>query len=298
MLSLPALADLAAIDRDALDRAVGPLEVGERTFDVDNRPLVMGAVNLSRDSTYRESIAVSVESAIRRVRVMAAQGADVVDLGAESSTVGAARVAAAGQIAAMVPIIERASADGILLSVETYQPDVVRACLGAGARMLNMTGVRHQEAMLDLAAEHGATVVLCYAGGGDVRDITDVQLGIDPIPGLLEHFGRRVQLARAHGVDRLVIDPGMGFYYGNLTDPLTRARHQAQVLLNGFRLRSLGLPICNALPHSFDLFEDQFRTAEGFFAVLALLGGTGVFRTHEVAHVRAVLGAMAALDAG
>ena len=55
------------------------------------------------------------------------------------------------------------------------------------------------------------------------------------------------------------------------------------VLLNAFRLRSLGVPMCNALPHAFDLFEEQFRTAEGFFAVLAMLGGTGVLRTHEVA---------------
>ena len=90
----------------------------------------------------------------------------------------------------------------------------------------------------------------------------------------------------------LVIDPGMGFYYGNLTDPIVRARHQARVMLGAFRLRSLGVPLCNALPHAFDLFEEQFRTAEGFYAVLALLGGTSVLRTHEVPQVRAVVAAM------
>ena len=93
----------------------------------------------------------------------------------------------------------------------------------------------------------------------------------------------------------MVIDPGMGFYYDNLTDPLTRARHQTRVLAHSFRLRTLGVPVCNALPHAFDLFEDEFRKAEGFFAVLASLGGTHLFRTHEVAHVRAVLAAMTAL---
>jgi dihydropteroate synthase len=55
------------------------------------------------------------------------------------------------------------------------------------------------------------------------------------------------------------------------------------------------VPVCNALPHAFDLFEEEFRTAEGFFAVIAQLGGTHLFRTHEVSHVRAVLGAMAGL---
>jgi dihydropteroate synthase len=88
----------------------------------------------------------------------------------------------------------------------------------------------------------------------------------------------------------------MGFYYGNLVTPAVRVQHQTHVLLNGFRLRALGLPICNALPHAFDLFEDQFRTAEGFFAVLASLGGTGIYRTHEVAHVASVLGAMRTLN--
>jgi dihydropteroate synthase len=67
------------------------------------------------------------------------------------------------------------------------------------------------------------------------------------------------------------------------------------VLAQAFRLRPLGVPVCNALPHAFDLFEDEFRKAEGFFAVVAALGGTALFRTHEVAHVRAVLAAMGSL---
>ncbi len=88
----------------------------------------------------------------------------------------------------------------------------------------------------------------------------------------------------------------MGFYYGNLVDPAVRIQHQARVLLNTFRLRGLGLPICHAVPHAFTLFEEQFRTAEGFFTVLAQLGGTGMIRTHEVARVSAVLTAMGTLS--
>ena len=141
-----------------------------------------------------------------------------------------------------------------------------------------------------------ATVILCYSGGGDVREITDVTVDDDPIPGLRDHFARRLDHARSLGAERLVIDPGMGFYYGNLTDPLTRARHQARVLLNGIRLRDLGVPLCNALPHAFDLFEEHFRSAESFFAVLAVLGGTGILRTHEVPQVRAVVSAMSTLS--
>jgi dihydropteroate synthase len=296
VISLSALADLAGRHRADVNIPCPVLRIGERAFDVDEAPVVMGTVNLSRDSTYRESIAVSTESAIRKVRVMSAQGADIVDVGAESSTARAARVTAQEQISALVPVIESAAADGIAVSVETYEPSVVRACLAAGAQVLNMTGIQHETAMLDLAAAHGATVVMCYAGGSNVREITDVPLDEDPIPALLEHFEERLARARAHGVDRVVIDPGMGFYYGNLTDPMKRANHQARVLAQGFRLRVLEVPICNALPHAFDLFEGEFRTAEGFYAVLARLGGTSVFRTHEVARVRAVLGAMGVLE--
>lgn len=296
MISLGALADLADAYREDLHRPVGPLLIGSRTFDVDARPVIMGTVNLSRDSTYRESIAVSGESAVRKARVMVAEGADIVDIGAESTTARAARVTAEQQIDSLVPVIAQLAKEGVIVSVETYDPQVVEAGLGAGATVLNMTGVKHEATMLELAAEHGATVVLCYSGGDNVREITDVTIDEDPIPGLLEHFARRLETAQAHGVDRVVIDPGMGFYYGNLTDPLVRARHQARVLLAGFRLRQLGVPICNALPHAFDLFEENFRTAEGFYAVLALLGGTSVMRTHEVPQVRAVTRAMAVLD--
>lgn len=298
MLSLTALAALADVHRDELARKVGPLLVGDRSFDVDSRPLLMGTVNLSRDSTYRESVAVGVDSAVRKARTMAVEGADIVDIGAESSTLLAARVGAREQIASLVPVIEEVTSHGILVSVETYEPEVVAAGLRAGARVLNMTGTEQQGRMLELAAEHQATVVLCYAGAANVREVTDVTVDADPVPGLLEHFGRRIEVARAAGVDRLVIDPGMGFYYGNLTDPHVRAQHQSRVLLNTFRLRVLGVPLCNALPHAFDLFEENFRTAEGFFAVLALLGGTSILRTHEVPHVQAVVRAMTLLSTG
>jgi dihydropteroate synthase len=145
-------------------------------------------------------------------------------------------------------------------------------------------------------AAHNATLLMCRVTGENVREVTDVSMDEDPVPGLLEHFGSRAEVARQHGVERIVIDPAMGFFYANLTDPKTRVSHQTQVLLNTFRLRTLGLPVCHAVPHAFDLFEDEFRIAEGFFAVLASLGGASVFRTHEVPKVAAVLGALQILS--
>jgi dihydropteroate synthase len=296
VISLSALAALAEAHRADVDLPVAPLLVGDQVFDVDQHPVVMGCINLSRDSTYRESIATSSASAIRKGRVLAAQGADLIDIGAESSTAKAARVGSDQQIDTLVPVIRTLAEDGLLVSAETYEPEVARACLEAGARVLNFTGTAHQDEIFALAAQFQATVVLCYVGGDNVREISDVTLEEDPIPGLLRYFETRVAIAREAGVARLVLDPGMGFYYGNLVDPATRLRHQTRVLTNTFRLRRLGLPICQALPHAFDLFEDQFRTAEGFFAVLAALGGASVLRTHEVPQVRAVLTGLRDLD--
>ncbi|MBL0749103.1 dihydropteroate synthase [Nocardioides baculatus] len=295
------LADLAALQNahgDAWASPVAPVVVdGPRGSVVigDGPVTLMGCVNLSRDSTYRESIATSPADAVRMGRVQAAQGAGIIDLGAESSTAKAARVAADDQIAALVPTVKGLAAEAVV-SVETYEPDVVRACLDAGARILNMTGREHEDEMLKLAAEYDAAVVLCFGETANVREISDVPPDADPLPVLLDHFAPRIAHARALGTHRVVIDPGMGFYYGNLVDPLTRARHQARVLAQGFRLRPLGVPVCNAVPHSFDLFGDEFRKGEGFFGVLATLGGTHLVRTHEPAHLRVVLRALDELD--
>jgi dihydropteroate synthase len=297
MISLRSLAAIAEKFSDELDLPVTPLSVGDHVFDVDSRPAVMGCVNLSRDSAYRESIAVSTESAVRKASILAAQGADFVDLGAESSQVRAARVAPEQQIRMLVPVVERLVDAGVLVSIETYAVPVVRACLAAGAQMVNLTGSENDDEIFDLIAQANATVVLCYSGtGATVREASDANLGVDPLGDLLEYFAVRVARARSRGTDRILLDPGLGFHYGNLTDPATRVRYQTEIMLNTFRLRRLGLPICHAMPTAFDLFEEQVGIAEAFFAIPAYLGRTSVYRVHEVARTTAVLGALQAIN--
>jgi dihydropteroate synthase len=295
VITLEALADLHQRYASSSGTTVGPLLVGDRSFDIDKRPAVVGCINLSRDSTYRESVAVSTASAVRRGRVLSAQGADVVDIGAESSTAKARRVPPEEQLEQLLPVVGPLAENGVLVSVETYYPHVAKACLDAGAAMVNYTGRAEQDEMFDVVAAHGATLLLCRVTGDNVREVTDVPVDADPVPELVDHFGARVEQARAHGVERIVLDPAMGFFYANLTDPQKRVAHQTSVLLNTFRLSVLGLPVCHAVPHAFDLFEDEFRIAEAFFAVLARIGGTTVFRTHEVPRVAAVLNAMQVL---
>ena len=74
-----------------------------------------------------------------------------------------------------------------------------------------------------------------------------------------------------------------------MEDGASRVKHQMKTFLNTFRLRELGWPVCHALPHSFETFGEEVRTAESFFAILALLGKTDLLRTHEVSKVKAVI---------
>jgi dihydropteroate synthase len=249
----------------------------------------MGVVNLSADSWYRESVCLSPEAAIQRGRALAAQGADIIDVGAESTLAQAARVGETVQKSKLIPVIRGLRAEGIMVSVETYSPAVTRASLAAGANILNLTGTRGADEIYRLVAAHDAAVIICFVAGDNVREVGDLDLQADPVPRLRDYFARQIDLARRHGVEKIFLDPGLGFYYRNLQDSAVRVRHQMNVFLNTFRLRDLGFPICHALPHAFEFFGEEVRCAEPFFAVLAALGKTDLFRTHEVPRVKAVL---------
>ena len=289
MLRLEDLAELAATHADSLKSRVAAFDLRGRRFDGNSRAELMGVINLSADSWYRESVTLTAEAAIRRGRVLAAQGAALLDLGAESSLAHASRVDDAAQNSKLLPVVRQLASEGLLVSVETYHPTVTRACLEAGAAVLNLTGNDRSDEMFRMVADHDAAVILCHVQGGNVRQVGDLELGADPAASLHDHFARQIEVAQRNGVTKLWIDPGLGFYYRNLGDSATRIRHQMRVFLNTFRLRTLGFPTCHALPHAFECFEDEVRSAEPFFAVLAALGRTDLFRTHEVPRTRAVL---------
>jgi dihydropteroate synthase len=236
---------------------------------------------------------LSAAAAIQRGRVLAAQGADIIDVGAESTLAHAARAGQSAQNSKLLPVIRGLRADKILVSVETYSPAVTRASLEAGANVLNLTGTVASRQIYQLVAAHDAAVILCYVAGRNVREVSDFNLQSDPIPPLREFFARQIELAQRNGVRKIILDPGLGFYYRNLQDSAVRVRHQMNVFLNTFRLRELGFPVCHALPHAFEYFREEVRCAEPFFAVLAALGKTDLFRTHEVPRIRAVLDALA-----
>jgi dihydropteroate synthase len=292
MLKLEDLAELLEKHRAAAAARVKTFTIGGKKFDFNSQPAVMGVVNLSADSWYRESVCLSVEAAVQRGITLAAQGADIVDVGAESTLAHAARADDTAQKSKLLPVIKGLRAKKILVSVETYSPKVARAALEAGANVLNLTGNTDSKKIFTMAAAHGSAVILCYVQGKNVREVGDFDLSADPGAMMRDHFARQIEVAQRTGVKGIFVDPGLGFYYRNLQDSAVRVRHQMNIFLNTFRLRELGFPVCHALPHAFEFFGDEVRSAEPFFAVLAALGKTDLFRTHEVTKVRAVLGSL------
>jgi len=292
MLQLEDLARLIADHSEPAATEVKNFAVGDSFFDWTESPVVMGVVNLSPGSWYRESVCLSPEAAIERGFVLYAQGAQIIDVGAESTLADTERVGIEKQKEQLLPVVGELAKAGIPVSVETYHPEVTSACLEAGAALLNLTGTQQGAEVYEMVAEHDAAVIICFVQGGNAREVGDYKLEDDPIPMLEAYFAREIEAANAAGVEKIFIDPGLGFYYGNLQDSSLRVRHQMKTFVNSFRLRSLGYPICHALPHAFEFFKDEVRSAEGFFAVLAALGKTNLFRTHEVGKVKAVLDTM------
>ncbi len=120
MLSLSDLAALHEKYRDAIEAPVADFALGAHRFEFSARPYLMGVVNLSADSWYRESVALTTEAAVRRGRILREQGAAIVDIGAESSLAHAARIDAATPTARFVPIVRELGGAGVCVSVEPY----------------------------------------------------------------------------------------------------------------------------------------------------------------------------------
>jgi dihydropteroate synthase len=292
VLNLEQLAELLEKNRAAAATRVKEFSIGSKQFNFNSAPAIMGVVNLSADSWYRESVCLTTDSAIQRGRVLHSQGADIVDLGAESTLAQAARAGDAVQNSKLLPVIENLRAANILVSVETYQPAVTRACFDAGANILNLTGAEQTDELFRMVAAHDAAVIICYVQGKNVREVGDFDFSADPVAMMREYFSRQIEIAQRNGVEKIFLDPGLGFYYRNLQDSAVRVRHQMNIFLNTFRLRTMGFPICHALPHAFEYFGEEVRCAEPFFAVLAALGKTDLFRTHEVPRIKGVLETM------
>ncbi len=160
-------------------------------------------INLSNDSWYRESVCLSSEQAIRRGLVLKAQGADIIDIGAESTLEKAERVEDIRQNSQILPVLRSLSQQGVLTSIETYYPQVARECLQAGANVINLTGAFDSEKIYQAVSEFDAGVIICYVQGKNVREVGDFDFGDDPTKLMYEYFANEIEIAAKFGVRKI-----------------------------------------------------------------------------------------------
>lgn len=288
MISADRLLPLWLKYRDALEAPVRTFEFERFGRRFEDRSYQMGVLNLSPDSSYRETVCHTLEAALYRGRRMTLEGAAMVDIGAESTGETADLVAAERQIDRMRPLVRALSEDNIMVSVETYHAEVGVALLEAGAAVINLTGRVDDPAFYQAIAAHKAGVVLCYTPGENARSKDFLPPAEEIFDHQLSFFRDRIRLATDAGIERLWVDPGFGFAL-HLPDGPDRIRYQTDSILQSFRLRELGWPVAVQLTGAVYLFRDEVRVAQTSAATLAVLSKANLVRSHEVPRVQPVL---------
>jgi dihydropteroate synthase len=282
------LRDLWSRHADALAAEVKPLTLPSSCLTFEDRAYQMGVINLSPDSSYRESICLSVEQSLYRARRMQVEGASLIDVGAESTGAVAKRVDAAEQQSMLMPVLDALIDDEIPVSIETYHLDTAEAVLDRGADVINLTGRPANAALYRAIAKKKAGVIICYTAGKDAREDVALPTRDELVAAQLHYFRDQLDLALSAGVEAIWVDPGFGFY-NRLPDGPARVSYQIESTLQAFRFRVLGWPVCVTLASPVSMFREEVRSAETCFATLAVLAKANLIRSHEVARVQPVI---------
>ncbi|WIV67823.1 dihydropteroate synthase [Natrialbaceae archaeon AArc-T1-2] len=258
---------------------------------------VMGILNVTPDSFHDGGAYDALEDALARAEAMIEAGADVVDVGGESTRPGADPVPIEEEIDRVVPVIERLADLEALVSVDTRKAAVAEAALEAGADVVNDVSGLEDPEMRFVAAEHDAPIVLMHSIDAPVVPGRDVSYD-DVVDDAIDELTERVLLARKAGLDRdqIVVDPGLGFGKS--------ARESFELLGRIDEFHALGCPVLVGHSHK-SMFEavdcgpDERRAATVAATALAADRGVDLVRVHDVPeNVAAVKTALAARDPG
>jgi dihydropteroate synthase len=269
-----------------------PTRIGSRTFEWGSRTYVMGIVNVTPDSFSGDGLLASVagrggaavEAAVIQARRMVEEGADILDVGAESTRPGHEPVPAAEETARVVPVIAaiHAALPQIPISVDTTKAEVAAAALAAGAVLLNdVWGVARDDAMARLAGERQVPLIVMHNRA--------VAHYADFVAELLADLRAALDRAQEAGVPRgnLIVDPGFGF--GKTPE------HNLEVMRHLRELRELGFPVLLGTSRKSTLGRvlggvppEERLEATLATTALAIAGGVDIVRVHDVlANVRA-----------
>ena len=249
-----------------------------------DRPSVMGIVNVTPDSFSDGGAHATVEAAVAHALRLAEEGADVLDIGGESTRPGAAEVPVDEELARVIPVIERlAQATLLPISIDTSKPEVMRAAVAAGAGMINDVYALRREGALDTAASLRVPVVLMHMQG-EPRAMQDAPDYDDVVADVHRFLAERILSAEMAGIDkkRIVVDPGFGF--GKST------AHNLALLARFDRFADLGVPVLAGLSRKRTIGELTGRDVpaervHGSVAahLIAVQRGAMLVRVHDVA---------------
>lgn len=202
-----------------------------------NAPVVWGVLNVTPDSFSDGGLFDSVDRAVEQAQVMFADGADVIDVGGESTRPGAQRISADEECARVLPVIRELSDAGMAVSIDTMRAQVAEEAVRAGASIVNdVSGGRADESMHGLVAGLGVPYVIMHWRGYSDR-MDELARYHDPVAQVCEELQEQVDKAVAAGVDEstLILDPGIGF--------AKDTEHNWQVLRGLDRLKAVGFPL-------------------------------------------------------
>ena len=260
-----------------------PLTLGKKTA-------IMGILNVTPDSFSDGGKYLEKEQAVEHAREMIKQGADIIDVGAESTRPGSLPIGQDVEIGRIVPIVEELRTDGAaLISVDTYKPAVAEAALQAGAHMINdISGLTFSPDLAAVAASHGAPMILMHIKGTP-RTMQENPRYIELVGEIIDRLSQSLERAFDNGLkpEQTIIDPGIGF--GKTVD------HNLTLLRRLKEFRALSRPILvgpsrkSFIGGVLDLPVEE--RLEGTLAAVAAaaLGGADVVRVHDVEEAKRVV---------
>jgi dihydropteroate synthase len=260
-----------------------------------DRPLIMGVVNVTPDSFSDGGSYLESGAAIAHARRLMEEGADLLDIGAESSRPGADSVPAEQELSRLMPVLDGLRDSAVPISVDTTKPEVMRAAIGAGAAMINDIGALRSPGALDTVAATDAAVCLMHMQGEPRTMQREPRYG-DVVAEVHAFLAERVAAAEARDIarERIVIDPGFGF-------GKTMA-HNFELLRHLDRFVEMGLPVMAGWSRKSTLGAITGRgpgerlAASIAAALLAVQHGATILRVHDVAATRDALAVLAAME--
>jgi len=246
--------------------------VNGRSFDAATRPHVLGVVNLSPESPNQDSIAEDSRAALQRAEWLVANGAAIIDVGAQSSYFEAPLLPEDEEIARLTPVIRSLKGAGFTVSADTFRPSVAAEAIAAGADLINDSDGFQQPEMVQTLALWGGPIVLPFISGASPHDPEPFNFD-DPMADILPFLRRALDRARSAGLREVILDPGTGYRYPGVS-PAAKERYQLKVYRALPELAALGPPLLVALPRK----DSLRRTLE---LVRMIAGHADFVRAHD-----------------